>query len=655
MKLTESIITGLDKFAYLVYSRLFILIAILLLAFFTAIYFTNETVDCSTDCVGINLMSRNLSGLNLSKANLIEANFQYTNLSEADLRGADLSGANLRGANLQNADLRQTKLIGANLFGADLRNALLDDTDFSGADLSYVDFTRADLTKVVLLGSILEGAKLVEVDLHEADLGGVTLKNADLTGANFDKSRLKGIVFSGANLSGASFIEADLSGSWINLANLTGADFSDSVLAGVSLIGANLTSVNFRGSDIVGANVIGSQLNGANLSGADLSATRLFLAELHPTDFSKDEILLELNELQRTQITKNADLSGVTFDDETIWPIGKSTPLAALLGSRFHITPLGTENTSTLGSDNNNDVINSNKNYFSLPQIDPALVEGDITMAGSTTFASLTESIAGMFATQGYSGTITIDPTSTKSAFQAYCSEESKVDIGQANRWNTSDERTRCLNTRDIPYFIHIGYGALVVIINPTNDFLTDITLEQLPLLLTAERWADINPEWPTSSIKRFLPDSETDTFPIMVDSMFAGDLQPLLNAPGTQFTDKSDIILGVISDVDAIGIVSYPYYKENTQTVKLLTLNEIAPTKETIIDGTYPFSYPLYLYTNKATVTEKPQVSEFLTFYLTHSNIIAEHLGYFPLSNQKLNQQTYRLLNLQGFGTEEN
>jgi len=647
----ELIITGLDRFAYLVYTRALVLIIIFALILTAAIYYSQETVDCSTGCVGVNLMSRDLSQQNLSRANLIEANFQFTNLSHGNLYAADLSGANLRGANLQNADLRQTKLLGANLAGADLRNALLDDTDLSGADLSRADLTRADLTTVILQGAILEGAKLVEADLHNTNLSGVALDQADLTGANLNGALLSGSSLSQANLSGTSAISTNMSGAWINLANLTGADFRNSELAGTSFIGTNLTSVNFTQSNLVGGVFIGAQLNGANLTASDLSGTRLFLSELKPSDLMNDPLIAELNELQRIEIIKNVDLSGVTFDNQTTWPAGKSTPLEAILGARFR------GHTGLTDTANVQERIASvpNKGYFGLPPIDPTQVTGDITIAGSTALVPLTELISSMFSAQGYTGTISIAETTTNDGFQRYCDTVTSIDLVHANRSITPEERDRCRENKDIAYSFQVGYGTIAIIINPTNPFLTDITSDQLSLLLTTERWSNINPQWPANPIIRYLPNSESDTFIQLVDTVFSGDETPLLDAPNMRFADISEIVLGVTSNVNAIGIVSYPYYKQNTETINILTIDGLTPTAETISKQQYRFSYPIYFYTDKTTISEKPQILDFLNFYFTYSNILAEDVGYFPLSTLQLDQQEYRLLNLKGFGTDEN
>lgn len=47
-----------------------------------------------------------------------------------------------------------------------------------------------------------------------------------------------------------------------------------------------------------------------------------------------------------------------------------------------------------------------------------------------------------------------------------------------------------------------------------------------------------------------------------------------------------------------------------------------VAPTDETIADGTYPFSRVLYIYVNTAAAAENPAVAEYVDLYLSDEGI---------------------------------
>ena len=101
---------------------------------------------------------------------------------------------------------------------------------------------------------------------------------------------------------------------------LTGANLDGANLSGSSLIAANLTSANLTSSRLIGSNLIGANLNAANLSGADLRDISLDVSMLADEDIARDPTLSSLNELRREQIFVDAQLNGINYDSQTLWP-----------------------------------------------------------------------------------------------------------------------------------------------------------------------------------------------------------------------------------------------------------------------------------------------------------------------------------------------
>ena len=62
-------------------------------------------------------------------------------------------------------------------------------------------------------------------------------------------------------------------------------------------------------------------------------------------------------------------------------------------------------------------------------------------------------------------------------------------------------------------------------------------------------------------------------------------------------------------------------------------------PTAETAENGEYPLSRPLFIYSDATVMQEKPQVADFINFYLTYVNEEVIDVGYFPASEAALNQ----------------
>ncbi|MCE7984880.1 MAG: hypothetical protein DYG89_27215 [Caldilinea sp. CFX5] len=588
------------------------LMAILLVSLFiSARYWIIYGVSCVPDCVGRNLLGRDFSQGILRNSNFTEANLRGADLSEADLYNADFSGANLDGVNLQNANLRGVRFVGASLVKADLRGALLGDTDFRGANLNDTDFTQANLTQVYLQGVTLAGAKLVEADLRSKNLAGVVFTAADLTDANLSSANLYGSQLSRANLSGAVMRAANLAGSWLNLTNLTGVDLTGSNLAGASFIGANLASAQLSGSRLVGATLIGAHMNGANLLNADLAGVRLLANELIPTDLLTDPNLKQLNELQLSQVIADVDLAGVSFNRQTKWPIGNASTLTSLLGQQFL-------NYNTTPANASNDASATN--------------QPTIAVIGNPTLMPLTQGIVALFEQAGYTQTIFLDNVDLAVAFDTFCQPGSNGTLVMSHRLITSEERQRCRTNRRLATSLLVGQQALVVVVNAQNAFLTNATIADLNIIALADRWSDVNVDWPREEITRYVPDVQSVSFSFWAERIFGANFAAAEGAVRTIPTaNGAQLIQGIGLDPYAIGVVDYGLYQQNASVLKPLTLDGIMPNSASVDEGSYPLAQPLYLYFDATAVRQTATLRAFLSFYVAQIDQVAGQVGLFP------------------------
>jgi phosphate transport system permease protein len=157
-----------------------------------------------------------------------------------------------------------------------------------------------------------------------------------------------------------------------------------------------------------------------------------------------------------------------------------------------------------------------------LPVIDPAQVEGDIVISGSSTVFPLTQAIAERFKADGFAGNIEVQSTGTTAGFRAFCVDNENIDVVGASRPVLPTEFAACsANGRRLEDFL-VANDGLVVAVNSANDFVTDITQEQLLHLFTdATTWADVNSEWPAEPIMRYIPSAESGTMDFFVEEAF--------------------------------------------------------------------------------------------------------------------------------------
>jgi len=107
--------------------------------------------------------------------------------------------------------------------------------------------------------------------------------------------------------------------------------------------------------------------------------------------------------------------------------------------------------------------------------------------------------------------------------------------------------------------------------------------------------------------------------------------------------------VQGVLGSPYAIGYFGYAYYQENAGKMNALSINGVAPSKETVDSATYPLARPLFIYSTAKIMTEKPQVGAFINFYLTNVNEVIGKVGYFPTSTEALDAAKNALLKAMG------
>jgi phosphate transport system substrate-binding protein len=275
-----------------------------------------------------------------------------------------------------------------------------------------------------------------------------------------------------------------------------------------------------------------------------------------------------------------------------------------------------------------------------LPPVDPLSVSGNIVMAGSSTVFPLSERMAERFQQEGYSGNITADSIGSGAGYERFC-VAGESDIANASRPIRDSEVESCRAIGREPIEFRVGTDALAVTVSMANDFVFDVTMEELALIFgSANNWSDVRADWPNEPILRFIPGTDSGTFDYFVEEIFDKDEEPHLSASNLQLSEDDNVLVqGIQGSPFAIGYFGYAYYEENRNTLRILNLNGVEPTDQTVEDGTYPLARPLFIYSDATVMAEKPQVAEFINFYLTFVMEEVEAVGYFPASEGAWNQ----------------
>ncbi len=285
-----------------------------------------------------------------------------------------------------------------------------------------------------------------------------------------------------------------------------------------------------------------------------------------------------------------------------------------------------------------------------LPPVNPRQVTGDIIAAGSSTVFPLAERMAERFRAEGYTGNITIDSIGSGAGFERFCTA-GETDISNASRPIKEKEIENCRKIGREPVEFRVGTDALAVVVNPENDWVENLSMEELAAAFaTAETWSDIHPNWPDQPIQRFIPGTDSGTFDYFVEEVFDKDPEPILSTSHLQMSEDDNVLVqGVEGSKYAIGFFGYAFYGENQERLKVLAIEGVIPSREHVDDGSYPLARPLFMYSAPTIMQARPQVAAFLNFVLTYVNDEIVDVGYFPASDEALNQSRQNWLDVMG------
>lgn len=268
-----------------------------------------------------------------------------------------------------------------------------------------------------------------------------------------------------------------------------------------------------------------------------------------------------------------------------------------------------------------------------------AALTGEVKVDGSSTVYPITEAIAEEFLAANPDVRVPVGVSGTGGGFKKFIANE--IDINDASR-KIKDKEAEEAKAAGINYEeFEVAYDGLSVIVNPQNDWVDSLTVEELKKIWepnsTVKTWKDIRAEWPAEAIKFYAPGTDSGTFDYFTETI--NGESGAIRQDFTASEDDNILVQGVAGDKNSLGFFGFAYYEENQDKLKLVKVDggngPIEPTFDTIKDGTYaPLSRPLYIYVNTASL-EKPEVKAFVKFYIENAKEMAPAVGYIALPDE--------------------
>jgi phosphate transport system substrate-binding protein len=263
-----------------------------------------------------------------------------------------------------------------------------------------------------------------------------------------------------------------------------------------------------------------------------------------------------------------------------------------------------------------------------------------IQIDGSSTVFPITEAVSEEFQ-KAKKGTVkvTVGIAGTGGGFKKFCRGE--TDISDASRPILKQEMETCKQSGVQYIELPIAYDALTVMVNPKNDWVKALTVPDLKKMWEpaaqgkVTNWNQVRSEWPNSPLKLFGPGADSGTFDYFTEAIVGkakssrGDF--------TASEDDNVLVQGIANDRNALGYFGFAYYIENQKKLKAAPIDAgkgpVLPSAKTVEDGSYqPLSRPIFIYISKKSLDSRPEVREYVEFYLKNAPTLVKQVKYVAL-----------------------
>lgn len=276
----------------------------------------------------------------------------------------------------------------------------------------------------------------------------------------------------------------------------------------------------------------------------------------------------------------------------------------------------------------------------------PAAAElsGSVAIDGSSTVAPLSEAAATLYRDVQGDVSVTVATSGTGGGFEVFCAGE--TDISDASRPIKDEEAAACAEAGIEFTEIVVANDGLSVIVSPDNEWLQCLSVEQLATIWgpasegTITKWNQVDPSFPDTEISLFGAGTDSGTFDYFTDAV--NGEEGAIRADYSPSEDDNITIQGVAGDEGAIGFLGLSYVEENEGVIRAVEIDGgagcVAANTETVQAGDYtPLARELFIYVNNASYTDKPQVKDFVDYYIANTVGIATDALFVPLTDEQV------------------
>ncbi len=283
-----------------------------------------------------------------------------------------------------------------------------------------------------------------------------------------------------------------------------------------------------------------------------------------------------------------------------------------------------------------------------------------IQVAGSSTVLPYASIVAEAFGENFDYPSPVVESGGSSAGLKKFCEGvgENTIDIANSSRAIREAEVAACAEAgvTDIME-VRIGYDGIVFASKSDGPDFTAFTPAQWYNALAAElpqdgamvanpntNWTSVDESLPDSEILAFIPGTKHGTREVFEEKVIlqgcedSGAMEQILEINGGDEDaaesacmavrtdglsvdidgDYTETLARIESNPNGIGVFGLAFYENNTDKLKVATINDVVPSTESISTGEYPVSRPLYFYLKQAHVGVIPGLKEYAEFFVS-------------------------------------
>jgi len=290
------------------------------------------------------------------------------------------------------------------------------------------------------------------------------------------------------------------------------------------------------------------------------------------------------------------------------------------------------------------------------------LASGEVFVTGSSTVEPISVRVSELADSLTGGGlAVTVEGPGTGDGFKLFCGGE--ADVTGASRAIKEEEAQACADAGVNFVELQVAIDGLTVATSPSNTAVECLDTAALYALIGPEsegfaNWSDANAlatelgskhvPLPDAPLVITGPGEESGTYDSFVEFAIKDiakerEQDDATRADYTSSANDNLIVEGIEGSDSSLGWVGYAYFQAEGDRMKAIAIeNEegacVAPTDETIADGSYPFSRKLFVYVNVDNAASNPAVKSFIDLYLSDEGIATVvDAGYVPETAEQL------------------